>query len=76
MEFCLHTDNEAMAWLLQHAKELGQIRQCVLHLALFKFKVCHDSGKTNIVADCLIRQYEDVSADATFTGFVLQHIRG
>jgi hypothetical protein len=45
MEFCLHTDNQALAWLLQHAKELCWIRHKVLHLALFKFKVCHISGR-------------------------------
>jgi hypothetical protein len=54
-EFFLHMDNEALAWLLQHATELGQIWQCVLHLAPFKFKVCHVSGKTDVVADCLTR---------------------
>lgn len=36
--------------------------------------VCHLSGKTNVLANCLTRQYEDISADATFTGLVLQHL--
>jgi hypothetical protein len=74
MEFCLQADNKSLAWLLQHTKELGHIGQCILHLALFKFKVCHASGKTNMVADCLTRHCEDLSVNATFTRFVLQHL--
>jgi hypothetical protein len=45
-----------------------------LRLAVFKFKICHVSGKTNVVADCFTRQYEDLSAEDTFTGFVMQHL--
>jgi hypothetical protein len=73
-EFYLHTDNEALAWLLCHAKELGRIGRWLLRLAPFKFKVSHVSGKSNVVADCLTRQYEELSADDTFTGLVLQHL--
>jgi hypothetical protein len=70
-EFHLLTDNQALAWLLCHAKELGRIGRWVLLLAPFKFKVGHISGKANVVADCLTRQYEDLSAEATFSGAVL-----
>ena len=73
-EFCLQTDNQALAWLLRHAKELGRIGRWVLRLAPFKFQVSHVSGKSNVVADCLTRQYEDLPSDATFTGLVLQHL--
>jgi hypothetical protein len=73
-EFCLHTDNQALAWLLRHAKELGRIGRWVLRLAPFKFKVCHISGKTNVVADCLTSQYEDLAAESTFSGLVLLHL--
>jgi hypothetical protein len=73
-EFCLHTDNQALAWLLRHAKELGRIGLWVLCLGPFEFKVCRVSGKNNAVAGCLTRQYEDLSADATFTELVLQHL--
>ena len=73
-EFSLHTDNQALAWLLRHAKELGRIGRWVLRLAPFKFKVCHISGKTNVVADCLTRQYEDLAAESTFSGLVLLHL--
>jgi hypothetical protein len=65
-EFCLRTDNQALTWLLRHTEELGRIRCWVLHLVLFKFKVCHISGKTN-VANCLIRRYEDLSVEALFS---------
>jgi hypothetical protein len=45
-EFCLHTDNQALAWLLRYAKELGRLGSWVLRLAPFKFKIDHISGKT------------------------------
>ena len=56
-EFSLFTDNQALAWLLRHAKELGRIGRWVLRLAPFKFRVSHISGKANVVADCLTRQF-------------------
>lgn len=71
-EFCLHTNNQALTWLLLQTEELGQIRCWVLCLVLFKFKVCHVSLQTN-VADCLIRQYEDFSVEALFAVLVFQH---
>jgi hypothetical protein len=49
-EFRLITDNQALAWLLRHAKELGRIGRWVLRLAPFKFKVGLISGKANVVA--------------------------
>jgi hypothetical protein len=73
-EFCHFTDNKALVGLLRHAKELGRIGRWVLRLAPFKFKVCHVSGKSNVVANCLTRQYDNPSADATFAGLVLQHL--
>jgi hypothetical protein len=59
-EFRLITDNQALAWLLRHAKELGRIGRWVLRLAPFKFKVGLISGEANVIADCLTRQYEDL----------------
>jgi hypothetical protein len=53
-EYCLLTDNQALAWLLRHAKELSRVGCWVLRLAPFKFKVSHSSGKANVVADCLL----------------------
>jgi hypothetical protein len=73
-EFCLHTDNQSLAWLLQYAKKLGRIGRWVLRLAHFKFKIDHISGKTTVVAGCLARQYEDLLSEATFPGLVLQHL--
>jgi hypothetical protein len=58
-EFTLHTDNQALSWLLRHAKELGRIGRWILRLAPYKFKTVHIPGKSNIVADCLTRQFED-----------------
>jgi hypothetical protein len=71
-EFCLHTNNQASIWLLRNTEELGRIRCWVLRLVLIKFKVCCISGKTN-VADCLIRQHEDLSVEASFSVLVFQH---
>jgi transposase InsO family protein len=73
-EFSLFTDNQALAWLLRHAKELGRIGRWVLRLAPFKFRVCHFSGKGNVVADCLSRQYDESSESTTFAGMVLSQL--
>jgi hypothetical protein len=73
-EFSLFTDNQALAWLLRHAKELGRIGRWVLRLAPFKFRVTHISGKANVVADCLSRQYEESTEPVTFSGLVLGHL--
>jgi hypothetical protein len=73
-EFSLQTDNQALAWLLRHTKDFGQIRRWVLCLAPFNFKVVHISGKSNVVADCLTRQYEDQSEETIFSGLILGHL--
>jgi hypothetical protein len=70
-KFRLITGNQALAWLLRHAKELGRIGRWVFRLAPFKFKVGLISDKANVVADCLTRQYENLSQGATFSGLVL-----
>jgi hypothetical protein len=67
-EFCLFTDNQALTWLLRRAKKLGRTGRCVLRLVPFKFRVSHISGKANVVADCLTRQYEEPPEGATFYG--------
>jgi hypothetical protein len=71
-EFCLYTDNQALAWLLRHAKELGRIGRWILRLAPFKFRVSHISGKAN-VADYLTRQYEEPPQEPMFSGLLLGH---
>ena len=58
-EFTLQTDNQALAWLLKNAKNLGRLGRWVLRLSCFKFRVQHIAGKENVVADGLTRQYED-----------------
>jgi hypothetical protein len=72
-EFILHTDNQALSWLLKHVKEPGRRGRWILRLAPYKFKVVHILGKSNVVADCLTRQYEDLS-EQSFSGLVLQHL--
>jgi hypothetical protein len=73
-EFSLFTDNQAFAWLMRHAKELGRIGIWVLRPAPFKFRVTHISGEANVVADCLSRQYDESPESATFAGLVLAHL--
>jgi hypothetical protein len=70
-EFVLFTDDQALVWLLRHAKELGRIGRWVLRLAPFKFRVSHIRGAENVVADCLSRQYEEPLNYVTFLGLVL-----
>jgi hypothetical protein len=69
-EFSFHTDNEALSWLLRHVKELGHIGRWILRLAPYKLKTVHIPGKSNVVADCLTRQFED-SPKQSFSGLVL-----
>jgi hypothetical protein len=73
-EFSLFTDNQALSWLLRHAKELGRIGRRVLRLEPCKFRVTHISGKANVVADCLTRQHEEPLEEVTFSGLVLGHL--
>ena len=73
-EFTLYTDNQALSWLLKHVKELGRLGRWILRLAHFKFKVVHISGNSNVVADCLTRQFEDLPSDRQFSGLVLQYL--
>jgi transposase InsO family protein len=73
-QFDLFTDNQALSWLLSHAKELGRVGRWVLRLAPFKFRVNHISGRTNVVADCLTRQYDELPDDITFSGLVLGNL--
>jgi hypothetical protein len=72
-EFTIHTDNQALSWLLKHVKELGRIGRWILRLAPYKFKTVHISGKSNVVADCLTVQIEDLS-EQSFSDLVLQHL--
>jgi hypothetical protein len=71
-EFTLHTDNQALSWLLRHVKEMGRLGRWILRLAPYKFTTVHISGKSN-VADCLTRQFEDTS-ECSFSGLVLQYL--
>jgi hypothetical protein len=70
-EFELFTDNQALAWLLRHAKKLGRIGRWVLRLAPYKFRASHINGKANVVADCVTRQHEQPPEADTFSGLVL-----
>ena len=72
-EFILHTDNQALSWLLKRVKELGRLGRWILRLAPYKFTVVHIPGKMNVVADTLTRQNEDVPG-GSFSGLILQHL--
>lgn len=70
-EFSLFSDNQALVWLLHHARELGRLGRWVLRLAPFKFRVEHIRGSDNVVADCLSRQYEEPLQQPGFSGLLL-----
>jgi hypothetical protein len=73
-EFSLYTDNQAFSWLLRYPKEVGRIGRWLLRLAPFKFKVYHISGRSNVVVECLTKQYKDLFTDVKFAELVLQHL--
>ncbi|PNF41459.1 hypothetical protein B7P43_G13385 [Cryptotermes secundus] len=73
-QFVLHTDNQALSWLLKQVRELGRLGRWILRLASFKFTIVHVSGKANVVADCLTCQFEKSTSDQLFSGLVLQHL--
>ncbi|PNF27381.1 hypothetical protein B7P43_G17494, partial [Cryptotermes secundus] len=73
-QFVLHTDNQALSWLLKQVRELGRLGRWILRLASFKFTVVHVPGSANVVADCLTRQFEKPTSDQLFSGLVLQHL--
>jgi hypothetical protein len=52
---------------------MGRVGRWMLRLSSFQFKVFHIPEKTNVVADCLTRQYEDIT-DENFLGLILQHL--
>jgi hypothetical protein len=58
---------------LRHVIELGPIGRWILRLAPYKFKTVRISGKSNVGADCLTRQFE-VLPEQSFSGLVLQHL--
>jgi hypothetical protein len=56
-EFELQCDNLALCWLLKRVKEVGRIGRWVLRLAPFKFRIIHNRGSDNLVADALSRVF-------------------
>jgi hypothetical protein len=57
-EFLLETDNQALACLLSHPRQLGKIGRSVVRISSLKLKVQHIRGTRNIVADTLSRMFE------------------
>lgn len=58
-KFLLETDNQALAWLLGHPRQLGRIGRWVIRIMSFNFEVAHIRGTENVIADCLSRMYEE-----------------
>lgn len=59
-KFSLHTDNNALSWLLNHPRQIGKIARWITLINAFQFEVFHVSAKNNVVADALSRMYEIV----------------
>lgn len=57
--FTLETDHRALKWLHQMKDSNMRIARWYLSLQPFDFTVQYRSGKSNLVADCLSRMYED-----------------
>lgn len=57
--FELHTDNNALNWLLNHPRQIGKIGRWLTLINSFQFTVYHIKGKENVVADCLSRLFEE-----------------
>jgi hypothetical protein len=72
-QFTFYTDNQALWWLLKQVRKLGRVGR-ILCLSSFKFTVVHVPGKTNVVADCLTRQYDNPTSSQLFVGLGLQHL--
>lgn len=57
--FILQTDCQAITYVLNSNKQVGQLARWRLRLSEFRFKVEHVRGKLNVVADCLSRMFEE-----------------
>lgn len=62
-KFSLHTDNNALSWLLNHPRQIGKIARWLTLINAFQFEVSHIAGKANTVADCLSRMHEILPAN-------------
>lgn len=70
-KFSLHTDNNALTWLLGHPKQIGKIARWLTLINAFQFDVHHIKGRLNTVADTLSRMYETVPENSPQTALKL-----
>jgi hypothetical protein len=57
-ELPLETENQALSWLLAHPRQLGEISRWIIQISFLKFRVHHNEGSKNVVADALPRMFD------------------
>lgn len=57
-EFELHTDNQALSFVLARPRKSGRLARWAVRISAFKFKVSHIRSSQNLIADTLSRMFE------------------
>ena len=57
-EFDLHTDNQALSYVLARPRKSGRLARWAVRISAFKFKVTHLRSSQNVIADTLSRMFE------------------
>ena len=78
-EFELHTDNQALRFVLARPRKSGRLARWAVRISAFKFKVTHIRSSQNRIADTLSRMFdgypcEDVSDETSDSKFKIQNI--
>ena len=78
-EFDLHTDNQALSYVLARPRKSGRLARWAVRISAFKFKVTHLRSSQNVIADTLSRMFEgypceDVSDESQCADFKINSI--
>ena len=78
-EFDLHTDNQALSYILARPRKSGRLARWAVRISAFKFKVTHLRSSQNVIADALSRMFErypceQVSDDSKCAQFKINNI--
>ena len=57
-EFELHTDNQALSFVLARPRKSGRLARWAVRISAFKFKVTHIRSSQNLIADTLSRMFD------------------
>jgi hypothetical protein len=61
--FTVITDHQTLVHMMNQEISTPRRMRCMNYMQRFKFRIQHQSGKTNMLADALSRQYEDIPRD-------------